>query len=139
MRVLKKNLTRLVRRAHFFFFSLQSYFCRPQTAFSPLIKVSPQFLIKGIALSFQFPIIGCMPLLKSLVPRACKRACLLKGKEKRVPRGRKRERVAPKAKEGSLKNYKFLLSPKWPSSRITLHYLILFLVQRFTFHFWKHF
>ena len=30
----------------------------------------------------------------------------------RVQCGRKRERGAPKAKEGSIKNYKFLLFPK---------------------------
>ena len=55
-------------------------FCRPQTAFFPLIKVSPQFLIKGIS--------SIKPLIRE----------------------KERERGAPKAKEGCIKNYKFLLS-----------------------------
>ena len=44
------------------------------------------------------------------VPRACKHAHTLQRQKKRAMREKERERGAPTAKEGSIKDYKFLLS-----------------------------
>ena len=77
--------------------------------------------------NLQFPsLFGYMHLLQSVIPCAFKRAStLLKGKEKREQRGKKRERGAPKAKEGSKKLQILTLPPKWPRSGVTFHFLYI--------------
>ena len=84
---------------------------------NPLLPwVLPSLFLCYSLYSLFFPLlVGCMHLLRAPSFTSCLQACIhepnKKGKEKRVQRVTKREKGgALKAREGSIKNYKFLCS-----------------------------